>query len=46
MKIYIQKGDLRGVLSELTRLIKTDREYSLELKETKTSRNKRKKPTK
>lgn len=41
MKIYIQKGDLRGVESELKRIIKPDREYTVELKETKRSRNKR-----
>ena len=42
MKIYIQKGDFRGVEKEFMRIIKPDREYTIELKETKRSRNKRK----
>ena len=42
MKIYIQKGNLAGIEKELKRLVKKDREYLLELRETKTSINKRK----
>jgi hypothetical protein len=41
MKLYIQRGNLGGVESELKRLIKPDREYTVELKETKRSRKKR-----
>lgn len=41
MKLYIQNGNLSGIESELRRLIKKDREYILEWKETKKSRNKR-----
>lgn len=41
MKLYIQRGSLGGVESELKRLIKPDREYTVELKETKRSRKKR-----
>lgn len=43
MKLYIQKGDLRGVDSELKRLVRPEREYTVELKETARSRNRRKK---
>ena len=42
MKIFIQFGDFRGVESEFKRIIKPDREYTIELKETKRSKNKRK----
>ena len=42
MRLYIQKGILAGIMSELTRTVKKDREYLLELRETKTSINKRK----
>jgi hypothetical protein len=41
MKLYIQKGDLRGVDSELKRLVRPDREYTVELKETARSRKRR-----
>ncbi len=41
MKLYIQHGNISGIESELKRLIKKDREYVLEWKETKRSRTKR-----
>ena len=43
MRLYIQKGNLAGIMSELARTVKKDREYLLEVHETKTSINKRKK---
>jgi len=39
--MHIQKGNISGVISEMKRLIKKDREYILEWKETKDSRRKR-----
>jgi len=41
MKFHITKNDIRGVDKEFLRVMKHDREYTIELKETKTSRNKR-----
>jgi hypothetical protein len=43
MKMYIQKGKCDGVCSEIRRVVKSDREYEVTIKETKTSRNRRKK---
>lgn len=43
MVIYIQNGNLSGIESEIKRLVKKDREYRLEMHETKTSINKRRK---
>lgn len=41
-RIYIQNGVLSGVTGELKRLIKKDREYWIEFRESKKSINKRK----
>ena len=38
MKIYITKADVRGVEKEMIRLMKPDREYLVEWKETSRSR--------
>ena len=43
MKLFIQRGDLRGVDKEFLRVIHPEREYTVELRETKRSIHKRKK---
>ena len=42
MKTYVTNGALEGIFREIRRKVRKDREYTLEFKETKLSRNKRK----
>jgi hypothetical protein len=41
MKIYVTNGQISGAVGEIKRLVRKDREYVVELKETKQSKNKR-----
>lgn len=43
MKMFIQSGHLDGIFREIKRKVKSEREYTIEIKETKRSINKRKK---